>query len=182
MYILFLKGNSYSQTVRVKVFNLRNQSSWCTSYQKWSKNKNDIKVNNLHHQYLYVHSRDCNICFDLWQNHEEYITKWKITERTKDVYFSAALYWNCKLHSHISYLDTHYENMPIQIYRKLQLQKLRNFQIKNPDIFHISVQNIDCGYSLEPPRRGGSNEYLQSMFLGRNKKIMYTPVNPSFTI
>ena len=28
----------------------------------------------------------------------------------------------------------------------------------------ISVQNIDCGYSLEPPRRGGSNEYPQSMF------------------
>ena len=26
-------------------------------------------------------------------------------------------------------------------------------------IFHISAQNIDCGYSLEPPRRGGSNEY-----------------------
>ena len=25
-------------------------------------------------------------------------------------------------------------------------------------IFLISVQNIDCGYSLEPPRRGGSNE------------------------
>ena len=25
--------------------------------------------------------------------------------------------------------------------------------------FHISAQNIDCGYSLEPPRRGGSNEY-----------------------
>ena len=24
--------------------------------------------------------------------------------------------------------------------------------------------NIDCGYSLEPPRRGGSNEYPQSMF------------------
>ena len=29
--------------------------------------------------------------------------------------------------------------------------------------FLISAQNIDCGYSLEPPRRGGSNEYLQSM-------------------
>ena len=31
-------------------------------------------------------------------------------------------------------------------------------------IFVISAQNIDCGYSLEPPRRGGSNEYPQSMF------------------
>ena len=31
-------------------------------------------------------------------------------------------------------------------------------------IFLISAQNIDFGYSLEPPRRGGSNEYPQSMF------------------
>ena len=31
-------------------------------------------------------------------------------------------------------------------------------------IFLISAQNIECGYSLEPPRRGGSNEYPQSMF------------------
>ena len=31
-------------------------------------------------------------------------------------------------------------------------------------IFLISAQNIDCGYSLEPPRPGGSNEYPQSMF------------------
>ena len=42
--------------------------------------------------------------------------------------------------------------------------KIKNFQIKNPDIFHTSAQNIDCGYSLEPPPRGGSNEYQQSMF------------------
>ena len=26
-------------------------------------------------------------------------------------------------------------------------------------IFLISAQNIDSGYTLEPPRRGGSNEY-----------------------
>ena len=31
-------------------------------------------------------------------------------------------------------------------------------------IFLISAKNIDCGYSLEPPRRGSSNEYPQSMF------------------
>ena len=37
--------------------------------------------------------------------------------------------------------------------------KNENFQINISDIFHISVQNIDCGYSLEPPRRGGTNEY-----------------------
>ena len=57
-----------------------------------------------------------------------------------------------------------------------------NFQIKKSDIFHICAQNIDCGYSLEPPRRGGSNEYPQSMFWAEIRKIMYTPVNPSFII
>ena len=31
-------------------------------------------------------------------------------------------------------------------------------------IFLINAQNIDCEYSLEPPRRGGSNEYSQFMF------------------
>ena len=31
--------------------------------------------------------------------------------------------------------------------------KNENFQIKNSDIFHISAQNIDYGYSLEPPLR-----------------------------
>ena len=31
-------------------------------------------------------------------------------------------------------------------------------------IFLIFAQNIDCGYSLELPHQGGSNEYPQSMF------------------
>ena len=58
-----------------------------------------------------------------------------------------------------------------------------NFSDKNSDFFfHISAENIDCGYSLEPPRRGGSNEYPQSMFSADIWKIMYIPVNPSFTI
>ena len=30
--------------------------------------------------------------------------------------------------------------------------------------FLFLLQNIDCGYSLEPPRRGDSNVYLKSMF------------------
>ena len=37
------------------------------------------------------------------------------------------------------------------ILKILQLKK-ENFQIKNSDISHISARNIDCGYSLEPPR------------------------------
>ena len=54
--------------------------------------------------------------------------------------------------------------------------KTESFQIKNSDIFHISAQNIDCGYSLE----GGSNEYPQSMFLRWNKKNKVYPCKPQF--
>ena len=54
------------------------------------------------------------------------------------------------------------------------------FSDKNSDIFHISAQNIDCGYSLEPPRRGGSNEYPQSMFLSGNNKNNVYPCKPQF--
>ena len=71
--------------------------------------------------------------------------------------------------------------MPIKIYRKFHLQKLKIFRLKTSDIYHMSAQNIDCGYSLEPPRRGGSNEYHNLWFWAEIKKIMYTPINPSFT-
>ena len=36
--------------------------------------------------------------------------------------------------------------------------------------FLFLLKIIDCGYSLEPPRRGGSNEYLQSMFWAEIRK------------
>ena len=74
-------------------------------------------------------------------------------------------------------ISIHYENTPIQIYWKFYHQK---FSDKNADIFHISAQNKDCGYSLEPHRRGGSNEYPQSMFLSRNKKDNVYPCKPQF--
>ena len=55
-----------------------------------------------------------------------------------------------------------------------------NLSDKKSHILHISAQNIDCGYSIEPPRRGGSNEYPQSMFLSRNKKNNVYPCKPQF--
>ena len=37
-------------------------------------------------------------------------------------------------------------------------------------------ENICCGYSLEVPRRGTSDEYPQHMYLSRNKKnIIWIP-------
>ena len=62
------------------------------------------------------------------------------------------------------------------------ITKILKFSDKSSDIFHISGQNIDCEYSLEPPHLGGSNEYPQSMYLSRNKKNNIYPVNPSFTM
>ena len=76
----------------------------------------------------------------------------------------------------------HYENMPMQYKEIFKVVKNENFPLKNFDIFLIFAQNIDCGYTLEPPRRGGSNEYPQSMFWSKNKKNRYTPANPSFII
>ena len=81
---------------------------------------------------------------------------------------------------YISARARHYENTPIQIYWKFYHQKTESFQIKILKFFHISPQNIDCGYSLEPPRRGGSDEYPQSMFLIRNKKNNVYPCKPQF--
>ena len=51
---------------------------------------------------------------------------------------------------------------------------------KKSEIFYIFAQNIDCGYALEPPRRGGSNAYPQSMFLSRNKKNNVYHCKPQF--
>ena len=76
---------------------------------------------------------------------------------------------NCTLRKHA------YSNI-----LKITPPKTESFQIKKSDIFHISAQNIDCGYSLEPPRRGGSNEYPQSMCLSRNKKNKVYPCKPQF--
>ena len=64
-----------------------------------------------------------------------------------------------------------YENLPIQIYTQFHLQKLEKKSDKTLMFFIFLLKNKDCGYSLESP-----------MFLEqKQKKLMYTPVNPSFT-
>ena len=48
------------------------------------------------------------------------------------------------------------------------------FSIKIVSIFFLFLdKNICCGYSLEAPHRGASNEYPQHMFSLRNKKTIY---------
>ena len=58
--------------------------------------------------------------------------------------------------------------------------KNENLQIKKADIFSYFCSKHGLWYSLEPPRRGGSNEYPQSMFLIRNKKNNVYPCKPQF--
>ena len=65
------------------------------------------------------------------------------------------------------------------IYSNFFRSKIDNCQRKNSDIFLIFAQNIDCGYTLEPPRRGGSNEYHNLCFGAKIRKIgipLHTPV------
>ena len=54
----------------------------------------------------------------------------------------------------------HYETCLFK-YMKILLPKYEHFHLRKSDLFHISAQNIDCGY-------------LQSMFFSRNKKTNET--------
>ena len=64
-----------------------------------------------------------------------------------------------------------HENMPIQYTEIFKVVKKNDF---------FFAQNINCGYTLESPRRGGSNEYPQSMFWGKNNKICIPLQAPVF--
>ena len=46
----------------------------------------------------------------------------------------------------------HYANMSVQYTAIFHGCKNDNFQMKICDIFLIFAQNIDCGYTLEPPQ------------------------------
>ena len=66
------------------------------------------------------------------------------------------------------------------IYREVLDVKIENFIRKK--LYFLHAENIDCRYTLEPPRRGGSNEYPQSMFCIKNKENRYTTAYPSFAL
>ena len=75
----------------------------------------------------------------------------------KDVHLLLLLAFHSQCYLGI-FIIMHHENMPIKFYIvKLEFTGFTLF-------FLFLLKNRDCGYSLEPPRRGGSNEYLQSLF------------------
>ena len=62
---------------------------------------------------------------------------------------------------------------------KILPPKNENFQINFFYIFHISAQNIICGYSLEPLRRF---QRVPTIYvLSRNKKNNVYPCKPQFS-
>ena len=71
----------------------------------------------------------------------------------------------CSVDKHCLPVNTrtqiHYENTPIQMYRKFHLQKTEIFQIKNSDIFSYfcSKHRLWVLVRTASARRGGSNEY-----------------------
>ena len=68
--------------------------------------------------------------------------------------------------------------------KKISSPKTENFQIKSSDIFHISAQNIYCGYSLEPPRGGNRLEAVltstHNLCFEQFKKNNVYPCKPQF--
>ena len=46
----------------------------------------------------------------------------------------------------------HYENTPMQHTAIMHARKNDDFHLKSFDYFLILAQNIDCGYTLEPPQ------------------------------
>ena len=135
---------------------------------------------------------------------KDFLQDWMCVQQRQPVWICRLLWLSCRkccAQAHILLnicLFKYIENFTTQKWK---------FSDKNADIFRISAQNIDCGYSLELPHRGSSNEYPQcfwaeidcgyslelphwgssneypqSMFLAEIRKITYTPVNPNFTI
>ena len=63
---------------------------------------------------------------------------------------------------------------PYNIQRFLELKKMK-ISVEFFYIFLIFAQDLECGYKLEPPYGGGSNEYPHSTFWSKNKKNRHTP-------
>ena len=113
--------------------------------------------------------------------------------------------WNQAIYSKVEGLGAYSEEMhhsimvsmfdgraalPIHITITYLFKYTENFTTKNwifSDKKYLIFFSYFCSKQrlwvlVRTPRWGGSNEYPQSMFLSRNKKINVYPLNPSFTI
>ena len=61
--------------------------------------------------------------------------------------------WGCEMILlHVARMTVHYENMSVQYEAISKSGKNDIFRCKNVTFFLIFAQNIDFGYTLEPPR------------------------------
>ena len=78
-------------------------------------------------------------------------------------------------------LIIHYENLPMQYTEIFSAVKTENFTRKKLDISYIFAQNLHCGYTLEPPHRGGLTSTHNVCFGSKIRKLgipLETPVVP----
>ena len=115
-------------------------------------------------------------------NSHQYEASIARNQRTDFNYFKSLFILIESILLHVT--SEHYENRPMQYTAIFVTFKNNETFIgkKKIDKFHFFAQNIDCGYMLELPCRGSSNNYPQSMFWIKNKENRYTPAYPSFTI
>ena len=79
-----------------------------------------------------------------------------------DTYFKASYHTSFRYTTFLNYIPKTclYNSDPINPHFYIVNWGLHGYTL----FFLFLIKNIDSGYSLEPPRRGGSNEYPQSMF------------------
>ena len=119
--------------------------------------------------YIYVYIYICMYQAAIWYLKGECLSIWLS---------SFTIPWSVNgLRSRTRFEKHAYSNM-----LKISPSKTESFSDKNSDIFHISAQNKDCGYSLKPPRRVLLKCTHNLCFWAEIRKIVYTPVKPSFTI
>ena len=120
-----------------------------------------------------AHSRNCQLLFLNQGKGGKWCRPWSVPASC-GIWFASTLFaWAC-LSEHDTFnnfLFFHYENMPIQIYTKISPPKNRKFSDKKlcfsyfcskTEVVLTSTHNL-C-------------------FWAEIRKIMYTPVNPTFTI
>ena len=79
-------------------------------------------------------------------------------------YLTRQVQWNPTTYVLIEKYKKNISIMKTRLFKYMYIENFTTknwkFSDKNSDIFHISVQNIVCGYSLELPCWAGSNKKL----------------------
>ena len=119
----------------------------------------------------YANRADSDLTGAVWSGSKLFATQQHISHKKQNLGQKYGTKWPSKFYIMKPRLFKYIENFTT---------KTGKFSDKNSDIFYTSAQNIDCWYSLEPPRRGGSNEYPQSIIFSRNEKINAYPCKPQF--